>query len=375
MKNNFNPQGHGEGLYYKQLDGIRFIAVAVVMIDHWLGETIRVPIGFFGVNTFFVLSGFLITGILLKAKLKNEATGASQMGSIKSFVVRRSLRIFPIYYLTILVLALLHVPPVREYLVWYLTYTVNLLVVVRQQWLGSTDHLWSLAVEEQFYLFFPWLVLFAPKRWLLPSFYALIGGAILLRLVLWRAGYSWVVPFCLTPATFDALVAGSVLAHLHTFSPAVLPRVRRVFAVLAAVSVVACVWIASLPADAPRPDFGVDVLLRALFSVIGFWLIAQAVAGFTGPVRAFLENRAVVYFGRISYGLYIYHNFVYSYYHTPDTHPTARLLRWLGRTAPALAESALFRMALFFTLCVGLATVSWYLIEKPLNGLKRYFKY
>lgn len=364
-----------EDKYYKQLDGIRFIAVAVVMIDHWLGETIRVPLGFFGVNTFFVLSGFLITGILLKAKLKNEASGASNLGSIKSFVIRRSLRIFPIYYLLILVLALLNVPPVREYLIWYLTYAVNLLVVIRRQWLGSTDHLWSLAVEEQFYLFFPWLVLFLPKRWLLPTFYAMIVGAIALRLGLWLRGSNWVVLFCLTPTTFDALVAGSVLAHFHVFRPELMPKIRRWFAGLAALALVGCVWIALEPAGTPRPDLGVDVLLRALFSVMGFWLIAQAVAGFTGPVKAFLENRAVIYFGRISYGLYIYHNFVYSYYHTPEDHPTAQLLRWLGRHAPVLAESWAFRLALFFTLCVGLATLSWYLIEKPINGLKRYFKY
>jgi peptidoglycan/LPS O-acetylase OafA/YrhL len=364
-----------EDKYYKQLDGIRFIAVAVVMIDHWLGETIRVPLGFFGVNTFFVLSGFLITGILLKAKLKNEASGASHFGSIKSFVVRRSLRIFPIYYLTILALALLNVPPVREYFLWYLTYTVNILVAIRRQWLGSTDHLWSLAVEEQFYLVFPWLVLFLPRRWLLPMFYTLIASAIALRVMFWLRGSNWVVPFCLTPATLDALVTGSVLAHLHLFRPEILPNVRRWFAWLAALALVACVYIAFVPAETPRPDFGIDVLLRALFSVMGFWLIAQAVAGFKGPVKAFLENPAIVYFGRISYGLYIYHNFVYSYYHTPDGHPTARLLRWLGQHAPALAESWVFRLALFFSLCVGLATLSWYVIEKPINGLKRYFRY
>lgn len=361
--------------YFQQLDGIRFLAVLVVMLDHWLGERNVLPLGYFGVNTFFVLSGFLITGILLKSKLANEAKGESHLPSLKNFVIRRSLRIFPAYYLTITVLALLAVPPVRELAPWYYGYATNIYIAVKNTWLGTTDHLWSLAVEEQFYLFFPWMVFFTPKRWLLPLFWALIGLSVGLRLWLWATGKPWVIEFVSTPTCLDALVGGSVLAHVFIFSPNRFQRLGQTvpfWFLLAWVVLIGATW---LQWTEPRPNFSTDVIQRLLFSIIAFWLIAKTIVGFRGWVGAFLENSVVAYFGKISYGLYLYHNLVYNFYHTPPTHPVPRLLEKLAHVSPQLVGSAVFQVLLFFALTVALASVSWYVVEKPANQLKRFFEY
>ena len=149
--------------YIKQLDGIRAIAVLLVIVSHWFpgGFASRYVLGSIGVDIFFVLSGFLITRILIAERLKFSAAPStySRLKSIKNFMVRRSLRIFPIYYLLLILLVLCanQFPnPVAQDWKWYFFYLQNILFYINQGWPGGKlSHLWSLAVEEQFYLFWP----------------------------------------------------------------------------------------------------------------------------------------------------------------------------------------------------------------------------
>ena len=106
-----------------------------------------------------------------------------------------------------------------------------------------------------------------------------------------------------------------------------------------------------------------------------FWFIAQTAHGFHGAFGRFLQAGPVVYFGRISYGIYLFHNFVFSYFHSPPGHPTVRLLHKIGQFSPQLAQNPLFRLLLFWGLVVAVASFSWFLIEKPINNLKRFFRY
>nr|MBP6410775.1 acyltransferase [Pseudarcicella sp.] len=132
-----------EEIYFKQLDGIRFLAVALVLIDHWSAGTItnRLPLGPLGVTMFFVLSGFLITRILIQSKITDDNTGRSHWFSIKQFMIRRSLRIFPIYFLSIFLCYVLDVSPVREKILWCITYSTNIYIALNGKWLGTIDHL------------------------------------------------------------------------------------------------------------------------------------------------------------------------------------------------------------------------------------------
>src|SRR6185369_2455289 len=158
--------------YVKGLDTLRAFAVILVLLGHWglpvtLGSTGKflftglVPNAPFGVDLFFVLSGFLITNILLNAANSNE----NRFVTMRNFIVRRTLRIFPIYYLAIFTLALIGDPFIREHLWWFLTYTSNILCFKQNSW-NSFSHTWSLSVEEQFYLMWPWLMIFVRLRYL-----------------------------------------------------------------------------------------------------------------------------------------------------------------------------------------------------------------
>jgi peptidoglycan/LPS O-acetylase OafA/YrhL len=150
--------------YIKQLDSIRAIAVFFVIIWHWIPRNSLIEnlhIGPFGVNIFFVLSGFLITRILLFNRSRAEASATSKTKVLKHFYSRRMLRIFPVYYLTILFAIVLNhwlsLGVTTNEIVSNLTYTSNFFIYGTKAWPLSSLHFWSLAVEEQFYLAWPFI--------------------------------------------------------------------------------------------------------------------------------------------------------------------------------------------------------------------------
>src|SRR6266568_1679125 len=141
--------------YVNKIDGLRFVAIALVVIEHFapfIGE--RYTMAYYGVDLFFVISGFLITSILF-----NSRQNDTFFNSYKKFIGRRTLRIFPIYYLTILILFLINLEVVRQYLFYFLTYTYNYAWIYYKIPLNPVRPFWSLCVEEQFYLFWPIIVL------------------------------------------------------------------------------------------------------------------------------------------------------------------------------------------------------------------------
>ena len=141
-------------MYYPKLNSLRAIAIILVLIEHFayaIGS--HFSAGYYGVDLFFVLSGFLITNILLK---KNDNTNFKNW---VNFIGRRALRIFPIYYLTILVLLIFDYQPLKQELLYVATYTYNYAWVYYKLPLSNISHFWSLAVEEQFYLVWPIIIL------------------------------------------------------------------------------------------------------------------------------------------------------------------------------------------------------------------------
>jgi peptidoglycan/LPS O-acetylase OafA/YrhL len=160
-----------------QLDGIRGIAVLMVIVSHWLPHNRLVaflPLGGIGVDIFFVLSGFLITRILLAERYapKEQTTRKER---IRIFYLKRALRIFPAYYGLLFVIWMLNVADARAYSGWYASYLANVYIYETKVW-NITTHLWSLAVEEQFYLVWPFVIMFIPGRYL-PKFFVLLMAA------------------------------------------------------------------------------------------------------------------------------------------------------------------------------------------------------
>lgn len=365
--------------YFSQLDGIRFIAVGLVLLDHWLAESNVYPLGTLGVTMFFVLSGFLITRILIQSKLKDDSTGRSHWFSVKQFMIRRSIRIFPIYFLSIFVLYLLDVSPVRDTILWCVTYTTNFYIAIKQQWMGTIDHLWSLAVEEQYYLIFPYLILFLPTKSYKRTLIIMIILSVLLRTMLFFNGSPWMVQYVLMPTCLDSFGLGGLLAYFFTFQKeSIFKEITTSKYLISSFLILLIFLFLSRQYQITSNQvhhFGNLVIERLVGSVFCFFLIAKAVNGYDGFMKYFLENSLISYFGRISYGLYLYHNFIFNYFHTPKTSVVLRGLRKFQQIAPTVTQNSVFELLYFFVITAIVATLSWYLIEKPVNNFKKYFTY
>jgi peptidoglycan/LPS O-acetylase OafA/YrhL len=359
----------------------------MVLIDHWTGDKIGFPISYLGVCLFFVLSGFLITRILLNAKQKDEELGRGNGLSLKSFFIRRTIRIFPIYYLTIFALFILNVLPVREKIWWCLGYATNIYVASSGTWLGSIDHLWSLAVEEQFYLFFPFVVFFTPIHHLLKVLYGFIYLSVGLRLYFVLAGYSWMTPYVLMPTCLDAFGMGGILAYFFWSKNAPVKDfiTNKVLLITSLVLYICVVLLAKQLSHGH--NIITDVFLRGFESLLSLFIVGNAAYQFGKPstsfvsksIKFFLENKLIVYIGRISYGIYLYHFFLYNpYISIPDNpnHPmkyTLKILNKINQFLPQFADSEFFKVLILYVIVITIATISWYLIEKPINSLKEKF--
>ena len=153
------------GGYLRQLDALRTVAVTMVIATHWLPKATTFWFnGGFGVKLFFVTSGFLITGILLNARKEAEQSGFQVTGVLRSFYTRRFLRIFPLFYATLALIYCLHVQAARDFIWWLVAYLGNIVIAYQGAWVDGIAHFWSLAVEEQFYLLFPLLLVFLGRR-------------------------------------------------------------------------------------------------------------------------------------------------------------------------------------------------------------------
>ena len=342
-----------------QLDGLRAYAVLAVLLHHLfearvLPSVLSLGWGTLGVRLFFVLSGFLITGLLIRARDEVEASGVPRRVVLGHFYLRRALRIFPIYYL-VLVLTLIWGPPdAHEQLPWLATYTYNLWISHLGRYPGYFSHFWSLCVEEQFYLLWPFVVMFAPRRHVPFWAVAMIVAAPVYRVLALIGDINGVAFYTLTPSSLDALGMGALLAtctHGRPASRVLEKRLRWGSTALVAASVL--LWWQS-----PRLF---KVLYETLLAMIFAWLVAGASRGFVGWARIGLQARPIVYLGKISYGVYVYH--LLMLYVVPF------LFQKLGI---ALPDDEVARFLLYSGITIAVASVSWVAFEAPINRLKRH---
>jgi peptidoglycan/LPS O-acetylase OafA/YrhL len=345
-----------------QLDALRAFAVLAVLAFHYVpGVSASLQLGPIGVRLFFVLSGFLITGILLDCRRAVDDGHVSPWLALRSFYARRFLRIFPLFYFVLIATALLDIPRVRETFFWHASFLSNLYFSLTGEWAGPTSHFWSLAVEEQFYLFWPWVILFTPRRRLLRVVLCVIVAAPVFRLLGTLYGPNLIAPFILPFGCLDTLGAGALLAILSDAPVG--------FAVWRQRMTRAGLWVggplmaAVLVADYyGRMGLFVAVAIDIATALLSVWLIARAAEGFGGRAGRALEFKPLLHIGMVSYGLYVYHNFMP--YLVP--YELLRLVPYIYGLGPAL----------LWTICaVTIASFSWAAFESPLNSFKRYFPY
>ncbi len=342
--------------YIPQLDGLRAVAVFLVFAEHFTyNEFIRdwSP-GMVGVRTFFVLSGFLITSILLNQR------GTAPNGMLaRRFFVRRFFRLAPPFYLAIGLSAVLGIAGMRTDWWVHALYLSNFQIAWEQQWIGA-GHFWTLAVEEQFYLLWFPAVILLPRRWLLP---------VIIGCLLFAPGFRMLMVFgvstfidVLLPSQIDSLAAGALVA-IVVRTPALvwLDRVLLDRTCLVALSVIVLILLAPFPEALGQKPFSLQwVLVPLLVSFASASLIRQCVAA-RGTDFAWLAHPALVHMGKISYGLYVFHYLV-----PPALYLYVPAMEYLAEGPLKLVRSLIWIIVSFI-----LAEFSWRFLEHPLMQRRR----
>lgn len=356
------------GQFYPQLNGLRFVFIFMVLLHHWASVRDvfqQYRVGWVGVDLFYVLSGFLIGEILLREKETTENKGLS----IRNFVIRRALRIFPLYYTVVLLYSLF----VNDggILVYNLTYTNNIFqafhlsLVQKEFW-----HIWSLCVEEQFYLLFPFLVFFVNRRRLpivlLTGIALSVAGRVLSTWVAAMPDPHILMPFCL-----DSLFLGVLLAYLKIYKPAFL--IRLLGSQAKSLTIAAAALLALSLLCYVNNEVTVYGFLRLFGSVCGFFLIGySAIKGFKGPLKTFFENRLVALFGKISYGIYLIHPFVERlWFKTAERNAVRNFL--INLQMPVISNRFVIDFFFLFTITVAISYASFFYFEKRFLKLKSFF--
>jgi peptidoglycan/LPS O-acetylase OafA/YrhL len=371
------------------LDGVRGIAILMVLFVHFTPDYLMPnrPLewlkkcaftGWIGVDLFFVLSGMLITDVLLKSRTSERPA--------RKFYVRRTLRIMPLYLGTLVfcfgILPLIIRPgqdakfdTMRSGQGWYWVHCANVIVLFHGfgAMMSNTvnlAHFWSLAVEEHFYLLWPWIVWRLRENDVLKVAVGVALTALCLRLIVALTASSTEVKgvFFQTPMRMDALALGAALAIVLRRPNAA--RFRMV------------AWCTFAVAAIP---LGVAFVLQkglwstGLFMVsIGFTIVAVMFGSFLFIVRTskshsllrtVVGNRIFAFFGKYSYGMYVLHPLL-----TPMLDllmPAEEMLKVMG--GAVMASLSIIALKIAATIVAALA--SWNLVEVPFLKLKQYFEY
>jgi len=366
-------------MYFKQLDFLRFVAVSLVIAEHWfqphIGETLM--FGRLGVLLFYTISGFLITNILLNAKAQKEAGNLSIQQLLKTFYIRRSLRIFPIYYLTLLFLFAFSLEGIRQKIGWYGLYGSNIYSYVHQHWDGAMGPYWSLAVEEQFYLIWPFILLAIPFRHLLKFFFACIAVAPVFRLISVAAAQHFspnpsplLAMIVLTPDCLDLFAMGGLLAFLLRNKESY----SRLYAFFSDNRVAAAATLASLVLLWFKDTWFHYTLFPSVFAVVSVWSINKLVRRVNGIPGRIIEMPPFLYLGRISYGIYLYHASFGAIMSIVDfALAKAGTKLSLYNSLETLSTGS--KTCIWLIYLVIIASLSYFLIENPINRLKEKFTY
>ncbi|MDZ4805015.1 MAG: acyltransferase [Candidatus Eisenbacteria bacterium] len=370
------------------LDGLRGVAILLVLFHHFnilhpAGTVERAVINFLdlgkhGVDLFFVLSGFLITGILIDTR--------GRPGYLTSFFGRRVLRIVPLYYLVLTFLlvawpAILASDPgnIGQAMrwsaegadaAWYYLFASNILFSIREGFgLQGLDVTWSLAIEEQFYLLWAVLVGLLRGRALLVASATVVLASPIIRAAIGFSNGSWLDAYLLTPGRLDALALGGLLAGLYR-APDLVPRhrLRKAAAWLAAGSASGLVlmqlgqWLNGFTAP------GVILGLTFVGGLAAGGLAICIEAPASSRLARIVTSRPLRFFGRYSYGMYLLH--------MPIRNALRKFLdpvsRYLDLSGPALFGNQL----LFLAIAIGAVSLAawllWHAWERPFLSLKRF---
>lgn len=294
----------------------------------------------------------MITNILIESK-DNIDQGFSAIKTLKTFFIRRSLRIFPLYYLTLLFFIIFDLEDIRSNTIDYLLYIQNWQYYFNDAMQGQLSPRWSLAVEEQFYLVWPLLILAIPTKHLPKILITLIVSSVLFKLYMFNLYPSNSLIQFLTPSNFDSLSLGGLLAFRKD---------KRGFGEMAITLILGTIMIIvhSYFRYNQRELELLPIISKSLgYSLISYNILQLLVASRFEFLNRLLENHLIVYLGKISYGIYIYHSMIFPIYLVCGID-----IYTLGGPV-ALIVSFLF--------LILISSLSWSFVENPINNFKKKF--
>lgn len=369
----------------KELDGLRGIAVVLVMALHLFKRaayftehptleafTVFTTVGWVGVDIFFTLSGFLITSILLKSKTDEHY--------FKNFYVRRALRIFPLYYAAI-AFVLFFAPKVEEEFTAQLTTTLPIMLLHQQNWALLFDNFhitqylgitWSLAIEEQFYLIWPFIVYKLNREKLVKFSIGYIAVSTLARILgtlVWPdVGEASTFFYYTSFARFEEMLFGGLLAVFLTYDGAK-EKVRRwsIPLFLVSFAVFVALHILSLPGS-PHPEHASIPLMLGGYTTAALFTLGLIGTFVSHPpqniFRRIFGNPILAFLGTYSYSMYLFH--MTAALILLDVFWHSELRGWKPFVLYPLAT---------YAATVVIALLTWHLLEKHMLGLKKYFDY
>lgn len=336
---NYEPDRAIVGTYRFEIDSLRALSVLAVLLSHWWpGFASPINWGMVGVYIFFVISGYVISSSLLAEQAQSRGRI-----NIPAFYLRRTFRIWPAYFLLIAYLYFSGKGFGRDSVVWHLLFLSDIIPVITKE-AATPAHLWSLSVEQQFYLLWPILFLNFSKRTFLLACIALILGSIGSRIYFLTAGDNYMAALFFLSSNLDCLAAGGLLAAAEQGMFRLSARAMRAIGIIGSIIIV---YIIALSING---DYLSDAAFtRSAVAILTCWLLfeLQRNRDFARAVSV----QPLLLIGKLSYGIYLYHLNV-GYWVADFVDPTS----------PAFPLAA-------GIITIALAFASWHLMEQPLIAL------
>lgn len=349
-----------------QVDSLRTFAVLAVVFAHTIPASYRIGVydfaefGAYGVFSFFVISAFLITSQLLVSR-DHLRGGTGNFGDVlKRFYARRALRLLPIYYLVLFAVTAADLGTMRQEVAWHAAMLSNILFAVHPVYenISPAGHFWSLSLEWQFYAVWPFVVLLLGERALI----VVTAAVWLFSVACWSGLLFLGTTFDNSSIGYsiDALAVGAMLAIAVRRQWPLERWLWLCWPLLAVWLAGTALFLLGWQETAWRVEFVQHEAMLLAFAGLLF-AATRGIGGWAGRV---LDNRRLQYVGIISYGIYLYHQFVIDVHHSLFAYVLHR---------PQLIPDGLGLTIAVFAVSVAVAALSWEVIEQPINRWRHRF--